>query len=133
MSLPIVDGPGTEETRAAVRAELGRVGIDYNGATDPHASLGRFKFNRRWRYWRIEGAVPLAVAQELYAHPVGRAGVRVFGDAGAPPPETWARDHGAGLAVHRYDIDTREGLRLFVDTLRKHGLAGAIVAATALP
>lgn len=49
--------------------------------------LGNFVFTRQWYYWAVEGNVPLSVAQELYADPVGKTDIRVNGDAGRTPPE----------------------------------------------
>ncbi len=131
--------------------------------------LGPYTFTRAWYYWVAKGPVPLEVAKEMYADPVGRADIRVSGHCGCPPPEdpwmtyrtkdgkevwhvaeeqkildmnsrhdfmaeSWekmkqgivfAEDRAAaGRAfVESYHIDTEVGLRLFADTLRKHGLA----------
>lgn len=37
-------------------------------------------------YWIASGPVPLAVADELYEHPLGRSAVRVDGDCTCPAP-----------------------------------------------
>lgn len=50
----------------------------------PH---GTFTFSRNWYYWVAAGSVPLAIAERLYADPVGRKVVRVDGHCGCPPPE----------------------------------------------
>lgn len=114
--------------------------------------LGEFSFHRAWYYWIFHGAVTLEVAKELYADPVGKEGVRVAGHCGCPPPEEWAFPMDDVLIpqlkrlgkmditfgdlaklcnegviegrrfVTTYHIDTEEGLRLFADTLKKHGL-----------
>lgn len=52
--------------------------------------LGRFKFRRAWRYWVVEGPVPIEVACELYVSPVGRKDVRAGGDCTCPHPDTQA-------------------------------------------
>jgi hypothetical protein len=52
--------------------------------------LGPFKFRRAWYYWVVDGPVPLDVARELYADPVGATDVRVAGHCGCPPPDEWA-------------------------------------------
>ncbi len=78
-----------------------------------------FAFRRAWYYWTVSGNVPLAVAQEMYADPVGREDVRVAGHCGCPPPEKWAY---SGF-VESYHIDSQRGLNLFAATMRKHGLA----------
>lgn len=52
--------------------------------------LGKFNFRRAWYYWVVEGPMPLSVAEEMYALPVGREDVRVAGHCGCPPPNQWA-------------------------------------------
>lgn len=52
--------------------------------------LGSIAFKRAWTYWVTEGLVPMAVAEELYADPVGVTDIRVAGHAAAPAPEEWA-------------------------------------------
>lgn len=60
--------------------------------------LGRFIFIRYWYYWVVEGNMPLEVARELYANPIGKKDVRVAGHAGCPAPEDpwieWTDDEG---------------------------------------
>jgi hypothetical protein len=51
---------------------------------------GPYTFTRLWTYWAVEGLVPLSVAEELYADPVGRDDIRVAGHCGCPPPAEWA-------------------------------------------
>lgn len=150
----------------AIRGErsAGEVGASITGW------LGPFTFRRAWRYWVAEGRVPLHVAEELYADPVGITDVRAGGDCACRPPEVWAewydevdgndtatgkklvpmsekakcdvfaasmpsfresmaaylfvddpKSYGVGY-VTTYHIDSEIGLRLFADTLRKHGL-----------
>lgn len=53
--------------------------------------LGRFTFRRAWYYWVVNGFVPLAVAEKLYAHPVGREDIRVDGDCTCPHPAERAK------------------------------------------
>jgi hypothetical protein len=138
-------------------------------ATSLTGRLGPFTFRRAWYYWVASGPVPLDVADELYADPVGREDVRVAGHCGCPAPRdhgvTWYGGDGARLnetgkrdeflrylassgqgmkesaarmlddyrfvdnpaAVGRgfvelYHIDSEVGLRLFADTIRRHGL-----------
>lgn len=133
-------------------------------------SLGPFTFRRAWYYWVVYGPMPLAIAEELYADPIGANEVRAGGDCGCRPPNIWADhfdgdrkkllptdgpDHkliqdkpwSPGIAdilvdiertcrfvpdprayasrsfVYIYHIDSARGLRLFVDTVRKHGIA----------
>lgn len=150
----------------AIRGErsAGEVGASITGW------LGPFRFRRAWRYWMAEGRVPLHVAEELYADPVGVTDIRVSGDCTCPAPSDdhvkWYGDDGVRLLdfsqreegerflesrspslreasmrilaenrfvedpsvvgrgfVDLYHIDTEIGLRLFADTLRRHGLA----------
>lgn len=102
-----------------IRQELALLGVEIVEGEDVSGRLGPFTFKRAWTYYTVKGPVPLAVAEEMYADPVGRAAVRVAGHCAAPPPVApWVRD---GF-VDSYDIDTEAGLRLFVDTVRKHGL-----------
>ncbi len=49
-----------------------------------------FKFRRAWRYWVVEGRVPIEAARDLYENPVGRKAVRAGGDCTCPEPETQA-------------------------------------------
>lgn len=119
---------GADYADQAIRDELGAVGVqlvDHGtriGGEVPTrytGTLGAFVFKRLWYYWSVRGPVPLPVACELYADPVGRNDVRVAGHCGCPPPEEWASD---GF-VDQYHIDSAAGLRLFVSALRRHGLA----------
>lgn len=48
--------------------------------------LGPFSFRRACRYWVANGPVPIAVARELYADPVGVTDIRVDGHCGCPAP-----------------------------------------------
>jgi len=92
---------------------------------------GRFVFKRGWRYWIVEGRVPIKVARKMYADEL-RKDVRVAGHGGSPPPDEWAepsdkeirwRCQEEGLNyeffkdiqnVTSYHIDSQEGLNFFV-------------------
>lgn len=67
-----------------------------------------FKFHRAWCYWVVRGPVPLEVAQELYADPIGQKDVRVAGHCGCPPPEKpwihWLDDAGNRL-IYKAEYD----------------------------
>lgn len=149
------------------RARIPVKQIDQTDGEVPYSLIGRlgiFWFRRAWYYWVIEGLVPIEVAEELYADPVGKTDIRVNGYAGGAPPEDWAisltedgakvfpvaqesqycqiekdiaprklydqepvfsddpEAVGAKQYVTVYHIDTEVGLRVFVDTLRAHGL-----------
>jgi hypothetical protein len=115
--------------------------------------LGTFTFVRAWTYWMVDCKMPLDVAEEMYKDEIGAKFVRVAGHCGCPPPEEWAfprsEDLKKGLEelgiksvtygeladilnsgkidaprfVESYHIDTMPGLKLFVETVKKHGLA----------
>jgi hypothetical protein len=69
--------------------------------------IGTFEFSRFWYYWVAEGRVPLALAEQLYADPVGRTDVRVAGHCGCPPPREWVKWYDAeGFQV----VDTGQRL-----------------------
>jgi hypothetical protein len=86
---------GNADCDRYIRDELTRCGIEIvegerqRGEVPARLSgrLGPYTFTRAWRYWVVDGLVPLATAQRLYAHPVGRTDIRVAGHCGCPPPE----------------------------------------------
>lgn len=125
---------------------------------------GDLVFRRAWRYWIVDGLVPLRIARILYAGPTGQKYVRVAGHCACPPPDAWAvhfhetgkklitsksagyprPENPIGIMKHVFDtidqdylivddpaasahasyvdtyhIDTMNGLRLFVDTIRR--------------
>jgi len=100
--------------------------------------LEGFQFFKLSYYWTVVGNVPLAVAKELYDDPVGRTDIRVVGHTGAPSPDKWVKyidKDGRTLDrfvedpsvegkpyITSYHIDSETGLRVFVDTLRRHEL-----------
>lgn len=73
--------------------------------------FGDFTFTRNTRvgYWVVKGAVPLAVAEDLYADPLGHEDVRVAGHCGNPAPEdpwiTWRSASGRVLAPKKSKAD----------------------------
>ena len=89
---------GNNDCDVKIERELVRAGIDVvrgerSGGEVPASitgKLGDFTFHRAWYYWVVDCRIPLQVAQELYADPVGKTDVRVAGHAGCPPPEEWA-------------------------------------------
>ncbi len=115
--------------------------------------LGSFKLVRAWTYWMVDCMMPLEVAEEIYADEIGAKFVRVAGHCGCPPPEEWAYPYADDLEkgpeelgletathgelaeipnsgkivvprfVQSYHIDTMPGLKLFVETTKRHGLA----------
>jgi len=117
---------GNENCDYFIKAELTLAGIDMVQEKDRgevpakiKGKLGNFKFSRAWTYWIVKGDVPLSVAEELYADPVGVKYVRVAGHCGCPAPKEWATPNEKGeLVVDCYHIDTLPGLRLFAEKVR---------------
>ena len=79
--------------------------------------LGPIEMRRAWYYWVASGPVPMAIADRLYADPVGRDDIRVAGHCGCPPPMEWASGKGGDLYVDTYHTDSEVGLRIFADAL----------------
>jgi hypothetical protein len=88
---------GDKECDTHIRKELQRCGIvahsvDPGNTEVPYSTIGKLgdiTFRRAWYYWMVDCKVPLSVAQELYAHPVGRCDIRVTGACGCPAPDEW--------------------------------------------
>ena len=102
----------------SVRVERGHTEVPYTIT----GKLGSLVFTRGWYYWMISGKVPIAIANELYADPVGKEDIRVRGHCGCPPPDGWTKEIDGKQYVMSYHIDSEVGLRLFADTIKKHGL-----------
>jgi hypothetical protein len=89
---------GVAECDKDIRRELERARIEVvEGPRSTHevaasltGKLGAFMFIRAWYYWVVSGPVPIEVARQLYADPVGVTDVRSGGDCACRPPETWA-------------------------------------------
>jgi hypothetical protein len=91
---------GHWNSTAIVKVELTRCGIPvktinekYDGGevgAKVYGELGQFHFYRAWRYYIVNGRLPLNVAEKLYEHPVGRTDIRVNGHCGCPPPKEQA-------------------------------------------
>lgn len=108
---------GDKNSNAEIRRELERVGLKIIERTEPLSAevaqsvtgdLPGFELHRNWCYWVVRGRVPLDVAEELYAHPVGRTDIRVEGHCGCPAPEApwveWFFDDGRQLIPRKsYD------------------------------
>jgi hypothetical protein len=120
---PVIERELTRCRIEVVRGETSKGEV----ATSLTGRLGPFTFRRAWYYWIVSGRVPLAVADELYADPVGVTDVRVGGDCGCPDPRDYTmrfvddvtQGHGS---IETYHIDSEVGLRLFADAIRRHGL-----------
>ncbi|MDO8435637.1 MAG: hypothetical protein Q7S89_03100 [bacterium] len=85
---------GRKDCDVAIERELVRCGIeivrdqprDGEVPSSIRGKLGRHKFSRAWYYWVARGLVPIHVARELYADPVGKTDIRVNGNCGCPAP-----------------------------------------------
>lgn len=64
----------------AVPRSAGEVAYSVEG------KLGTLRLHRCWYYWRVRGLVPLSLAKELYADPVGVTDIRVNHHCGCPDP-----------------------------------------------
>lgn len=90
---------GIPEADQYILEELQRARIPYfnveTGNTEvPYTIIGRlgkFEFRRAWTYWVVQGPLPIYLAERIYADPVGKTDIRVNGDAGCSPPESWAK------------------------------------------
>jgi hypothetical protein len=76
-----------------------------------------FIFHRAWYYWIVVGRIHLDIAKKLYATELGQKSVRVAGHCGCPPPEQWVDEEGY---INTYHIDSWQGLKFFVDTLKEY-------------
>lgn len=92
---PMKNLAGVAECDRNIRQELTRsmiqiVDIEPTRSEVPsrlNGRLGPFRFSRAWYYWCVYGPMPLTIAKELYADPVGAIDIRVAGHCGCPPPE----------------------------------------------
>lgn len=90
---------GRKDCDLQIRKELKEAGIELVCHPEPPRNevpasvtgkLGEFTFTRAWYYWMVDGDIPLNVAEEMYANPIGKKDVRVAGHCGCPPPREWA-------------------------------------------
>jgi hypothetical protein len=112
--------------------ELRRAGIEFVRCDYPQKDevpsaisgiIGPLKLTRAWYYWRVNGPVPLPMARELYADPVGKTDVRVAGHCLCPPPEApWIDEIHGVKCISSYHIDSQVGLDLFARMAMKYGL-----------
>jgi hypothetical protein len=92
---------GREDCDIFIECELVRTGIQVvRGARNGHevnasitGKLGRFSFSRAWYYYIAVGDMPIGIARQLYADPVGQTDIRVSGHCGCPSPDDgrWAK------------------------------------------
>lgn len=112
--------------------ELRRAGIEFVRCDYPQKDevpsavsgvIGSLTLTRAWYYWRVYGPVPLPMALELYADPVGKTDVRIAGHCLCPPPEApWIDEIHGVKCISSYHIDSQAGLDLFAAMARKYGL-----------
>ena len=88
---------GHPEADAHCALELAQAGIEIAFLPAPRADevstnvtgkVGGITLTRNWRHWVADGLVPLAIAERLYADPIGKRDVRVNGHCGCPAPGT---------------------------------------------
>ncbi len=87
---------GNKECDIQIKHELTRCGIkiihgermDKEVPASITGKLGDITFMRSWCYWSVIGKIPLHVAEELYADPVGKEDIRVMGDSGYVAPKS---------------------------------------------
>jgi len=89
--------------------------------------LGPFTFVRAWYYWMVSGPVPLTVARELYADPIGATDIRVAGHCGCPAPEKPWTTLIAPDGRQVVDSGEREGFKVFFNEPKGKELALEIV------
>lgn len=74
-----------------IRRTFKRCGINIvepDAVTRLHGTIGSFRVHRGHSYyWIVDGQIPIDMARELYAHPVGVTDIRVAGHCGCPAPE----------------------------------------------
>ena len=81
---------------------------------DPEMPRCAWHFERAWYYWVAKGpGIPLEHATRL--HNTHGQVVRVDGHGGCPSPLEWNK----GFAVDHYHVDTAEGLKALVDTIKQ--------------
>jgi len=105
---------GQRNRDAEIKRELIRVGVEplqlmqpAEHTEVPHTVIGEiktrhfgtFRFHRAWRYWIVEGLMPLAVAEKIYANPIMKEEARAGGDCGCRKPSTWSKRMREGKVV----------------------------------
>lgn len=75
-----------ELTKAGIEGKILRMPQDGEVRTRVEGHIGNITLRRAWYYWVARGKVPLAIAERLYANPIGRRDVRVNGHCGCPAP-----------------------------------------------
>lgn len=92
-----------------IRRAFDRCGIPAVGTKHIVGVLGPFTFERGHSYyWIVNGPMPIAIARELYAHPVGATDIRADGDCGCRPPDTWAEHYADDGVLLSSDPDGKQ-------------------------
>lgn len=77
--------------------------------TSATTTIGPIEITWGGDYWIAKGPVPLAVAHELYEHPLGRRAVRINGLGHCPPPQgdevSWYTAEGARVWSSREEAE----------------------------
>ena len=77
---------GHEECDKFIRKELGEAGIKTQELDQQdigevpyyvYGEIGEIRFERAWTYWVVKGKVPMNIAENLYADPVGKVDVQI--------------------------------------------------------
>ena len=91
------------------RETMSRLGVEVvtvNGADGGRE--GPFLIGFRNYYFTVDGPCPLAIAEALYATPVGRTDIRANGNGACRPPATWATYYDADGVELVSDPDGRQ-------------------------
>jgi len=92
---------GNKQADAQIRIELQRarleiVSVDRKGrevSTTIAGKLGAWTFWRAWYYWVAKApdgkGIPIELARQLYADPIGKTDVRVGGHCAGPSPDEY--------------------------------------------
>jgi len=126
---------GNHNCNKEIEAELRRAKIasvvinDTNGEVPAsiggviHSKFGDITLTRAWRYWVAKGNIPLEIAKDLYADPVGVTDIRVTGHCGCPPPEDpWLEyEHESKEIVLDVDGSQEKEIKYFIQkgTIKK--------------
>jgi hypothetical protein len=90
-------------TKELTRSRIPIVQVEKQDSEVPWSVFGNlngFIFKRAWYYYMVSGFLPLEIAKELYADPVGKTDIRVRGDCGCPEPK--------GYQIEWFDKETNK-------------------------
>lgn len=81
---------------SVIRAELQQAGIPVFCSEETpvdelgvrlRGKIGAFVFQRDWAFWKVRGDLPLAIAQKIHRHPIGREMILFLGPGSGHDPE----------------------------------------------